>query len=221
MEKDTKTEKETSKKETENKETYDDEYENEVLMDEAIHGNMKNDPASKRSRPKDKYYNNRQKNQKPYFKSIWDLTLEDEEKIPKMPEKILKEPESEKNLNTKLEAIQNEIENKKKTIKELYDKITAEKTGMKKDDKNNIYEQKKNLFQEKKNLEEEIKKDEESIKDVVEERNKLKDEMKRYEKFHYPNKIYLVQNQIKTIQEELSFGSLTPNEEKKKKPRKR
>ena len=58
MEKDTKTE---SKNEKETKEFYDDEYENEVLMEEAIHGNMKNDPASKRSRPKDKFYNREKK----------------------------------------------------------------------------------------------------------------------------------------------------------------
>jgi len=212
MEKDTKTE---SKNEPETKEFYDDEYENEVLMDEAIHGNMKNDPASKRSRPKDKNYN-REKNQKPYFKSIWELTLDDEEKIPKMPEKILKEPESEKNLNTKIEAIQSEIDKKKQTLNELYNKIDAERTGIKKEDKNNIFEMKKNLQQEKKNLLNEINKDEESIKNLVEERTKLKDEMKKYEKFHYPNKIYQVQNLIKNIQEELSFGSLTPNEEKKK-----
>ena len=212
MEKDTKTE---SKNEPETKEFYDDEYENEVLMDEAIHGNMKNDPASKRSRPKDKNYN-REKNQKPYFKSIWELTLDDEEKIPKMPEKILKEPESEKNLNTEIEAIQSEIDKKKQTLNELYNKIDAERTGIKKEDKNNIFEMRKNLQQEKKNLLSEINKEEESIKNLVEERTKLKDEMKKYEKFHYPNKIYQVQNQIKNIQEELSFGSLTPNEEKKK-----
>jgi len=134
MEKDTKKE-ETTTTQTNNNNN-DDYYENEedeYLLDEAIHGSIKNDPASKRSRPGNKYNNYNKKNEnRPYFKSIWQLTLEDEDKIPKLPENILKEPDNEKTFNLKIADIDTEIEKKKKTLEELYNKITAEKTGIKK-----------------------------------------------------------------------------------------
>ena len=75
------TEKDT-KEETNEYENYDDYYnENDnYYIDKAL-GNIKDDPGSKRSRPR----------RIPVYK----IQLTDEEKIPPMPEKLLKEPKDE------------------------------------------------------------------------------------------------------------------------------
>ena len=77
MSKDTETKIETTSYEEEEDEIIDDYNNDNNIMDKAL-GNIKNDPASARSRPRRKPINQ--------------LTIEDEKTIPKMPDKIIKKP---------------------------------------------------------------------------------------------------------------------------------
>ena len=118
-----------TKQTTKEEDFYDDYNENDdYLMDKAL-GNIKNDPGSRRSRPR----------RIPIYK----LTVDDSEKISKMPEKILKEP-NDAEYKKRIDALLAESNKKKESIKELFEKKKQESFGVKSDDKNNIFQKKKN-----------------------------------------------------------------------------
>ena len=114
------TEKDT-KEETNEYENYDDYYnENDnYYIDKAL-GNIKDDPGSKRSRPR----------RIPVYK----IQLTDEEKIPPMPEKLLKEPKDEE-FKKKIDELKEQNQKKQNSIKEYLEKIKQERMGVKSDDK--------------------------------------------------------------------------------------
>ena len=106
MEKDTK--QETEVKETtpeENEEEYYDDNDN-YIIGKVLKGNIKDDPASVRSRPRNT--------------PVSRLTLSDEDKIPKMPEKILPMPLSQEEYDKKRKEFIDRMNKKKESIKKCF-----------------------------------------------------------------------------------------------------
>ena len=201
MSKDTETKTETQLPyEEENDDDFYDNYNNDNnIIDKAL-GNIKDDPASARSRPRRKPINQ--------------LTLEDEVSIPKMPDKIIKKP-NEEEFNKKIEDLIQQKKKKGANISEYYAKINEERTGVKKDDKSNIFKEKKELLVKRNELAKFIQNED---KDVVPLRNTLReltDEVRKYERYHFSNKPEVILAQIRDIKEKLSFSELTSTEEKK------
>ena len=124
------TEKDTKEepKEVENDDDYYNENDN-YYIDKAL-GNIKDDPGSARSRPR----------RIPIYK----IQLTDEEQIPPMPEKILKEPKDEE-FQKKIDELREQNQKKKNSIKEYLEKIKQERMGENSDDKENILEKKKKI----------------------------------------------------------------------------
>ena len=106
------TEKDT-KEEIKEEENYDDYYnENDnYYIDKAL-GNIKDDPGTARSRPR----------RIPVYK----IQLTDEDKIPKMPEKLVKEPKDEE-FQKKIDELKKQNQSKQNSIKEYLEKIKQEK----------------------------------------------------------------------------------------------
>jgi hypothetical protein len=98
------TEKDTKEepKEYENDDDYYNEYDN-YYIDKAL-GNIKADPGTARSRPR----------RIPIYK----IQLTDEEKIPPMPEKILKEPKDDE-FQKKIDELLEQNEKKKKALNNI------------------------------------------------------------------------------------------------------
>ena len=122
------TEKDT-KEEIKEEENYDDYYnENDnYYIDKAL-GNIKDDPGSARNRPR--------------RIPLYLIRLEDEDKIPKMPENILPKPNDEE-FQKKIDALKQKSDEKKKSIDEQLEKRRQETAGAKSDDKDNPFEKKK------------------------------------------------------------------------------
>ena len=115
MEKDTK--QETEVKETtpeENEEEYYDDNDN-YIIGKVLKGNIKDDPASVRSRPRNT--------------PVSRLTLSDEDKIPKMPEKILPMPLSQEEYDKKRKEFIERMNKKRESIKKCYDDMKKENLG--------------------------------------------------------------------------------------------
>ena len=190
---------ETKFEKTENLEDDYYDYNNDNnIMDVAL-GNIKDDPASIRSRPRRLKY--------------WQLTLEDEDKIPKMPEKILKQP-NEENFNKEIEKLKSEKNQKGKNISDLYNKITEEKTGIKQEDKVKLNERKKELKKRKDELKSILENEDKGSEEIREELRNLTDEVRKYERYHFSKNPNVILNQIRDIKEKLSFSELSSTEEK-------
>ena len=200
MSKDTETKTETQLlHEEENDDDFFDYNNNDNnIIDKAL-GNIKNDPASARSRPRRKPINQ--------------LTLEDEVSIPKMPDKIIKKPNKEE-FNKKIEELREQSKKKGASIKEYYAKINEERTGVKKDDKNNIYKERKELLEKKDELLKFIQNEDKDVGPLRNTLRELTDEVRKYERYHFSNKPEVILAQIRDIKEKLSFSELTSTEEK-------
>ena len=192
------TEKDT-KEESNEYENYDDYYnENDnYYIDKAL-GNIKDDPGSKRSRPR----------RIPVYK----IQLTDEEKIPPMPEKLLKEPKDEE-FQKKINELKEQNKKKKNSINEYLEKIKQERMGVKSDEKGNLFDKKKELNDKINELNDTISKDEEEIAPIRTKFNTLSDKVKSYEKYHLPTHLNKLNLEIKKIKEKLSFAPVSVNQE--------
>ena len=192
------TEKDTKEepKEVENDDDYYNENDN-YYIDKAL-GNIKDDPGSARSRPR----------RIPLYK----IQLTDEEKIPPMPDKILKEPKDEE-FQKRIDELKEQNKKKKKSIEEYLEKIRQEKMGVNSDDKGNLFEQKKQINQKIKDLNDEINNLEQSIIPIKNKFNALNDKVKSYEKYHLPNHLNKLNQEIKKNKEKISFAPVSVNEE--------
>ena len=192
------TEKDTKEepKEVENDDDYYNENDN-YYIDKAL-GNIKDDPGSARSRPR----------RIPLYK----IQLTDEEKIPPMPDKILKEPKDEE-FQKRIDELKEQNQKKKKSIEEYLEKIRQERMGVNSDDKGNLFERKKKINEKIKELNDEINNLEQSIIPIKNKFNALNDKVKSYEKYHLPNHLNKLNAEIKKIKEKISFAPVSVNEE--------
>ena len=168
------TEKDT-KEEIKEEENYDDYYnENDnYYIDKAL-GNIKDDPGTARSRPR----------RIPVYK----IQLTDEDKIPKMPEKLVKEPKDEE-FQKKIDELKKQNQSKQNSIKEYLEKIKQERMGVNSDDKQNLFERKKALTKQINDLSNEIKTIEETLGPIRTKFNSLSDKVKTFDKYHLQRKI--------------------------------
>ena len=192
------TEKDTKEdpKEVENEDDYYNENDN-YYIDKAL-GNIKDDPGTARSRPR----------RIPVYK----IQLTDEEKIPPMPDKILREPKDDE-FQKKIDELKEQNRKKKESINEYFEKIKQERMGVKSDDKGNLFERRKKINEEIKTLNEEINKIEEDIIPIRNKFNLLSDKVKTYEKYHLPNHLNKLNQEIRKIKEKISFAPVSVNEE--------
>ncbi len=197
---------ETKFEKTENLEDDYYDYNNDNnIMDVAL-GNIKDDPASIRSRPRRLKY--------------WQLTLEDEDKIPKMPEKIIEEPNKEL-FNKLIESLRE----KKKEKNELIEKKLALIKEKRNEDKskkyydnnisNLIYQQKNELMKKKGELREKINTQNEINEPIRNTIKEYSENLKKFDRYHFSKKTREIRNQITQIKQQLSFSALTTQEEKK------
>ena len=162
----------------------------------------------------DKVLNTRESNLYDENVPVEEITLEDENRIPKMPEKILSKPDKE--------SFDKLINSFKKEIKEKSDLIELNilKLQEKKNDYNeNIYDQ---IFTEKKKLQERkgeliniLKEKNETNIPIKNKIRELQEPLKKYDRYHLSNKPKVIINEIENIKEQLSFSKLTSQEEKK------
>ena len=203
MEKDTKEEipSDLAQELEENYEDYD--YADEYVFGTAL-GNFKDDPASKRSRPRNT--------------PVSKLTISDEETIPKMPTTLLIKP-NEKEYQAKMKDFEIKIQAKVKSIEDLKKerrRIRETKKGNPDKtftDKNKVDEKVKNLFSQ-------VKAKEEATKIVREKLNDVNSELKLYEKLGVGQSEKRIMGEINSIQEQLSFGEINVTEEKRLNDRK-
>ena len=192
------TEKDT-KEEIKEEENYDDYYnENDnYYIDKAL-GNIKDDPGTARSRPR----------RIPVYK----IQLTDEDKIPKMPEKLVKEPKDEE-FQKKIDELKKQNQSKQNSIKEYLEKIKQERMGVNSDDKQNLFERKKALTKQINNLSNEIKTIEETVGPIRTKFNNLSDKVKTFDKYHLPFHLNKISTEIRKIKEKISFSPLSVNQE--------
>lgn len=184
---------------------YQDDYDDndEYIIGYAL-GNIKDDPASKRSRPR----------RTPLGK----LQITDEDTIPKMPSKLLPKP-NENQYNSKIKDLEFKINSKKKSI----DALKKEKqkiidnlkgiSGQSQKEKNEVKDKVKELRDKLKKKEEETKEIRQKLKDAT-------DELKNYEKLGCGTSEKKISQEIKSIQESLSYGDLSVVEERRLNDRK-
>ena len=187
-------EKET--KEFENDDDYYNENDN-YYIDKAL-GNIKDDPGSKRSRPR----------RIPVYK----IQLTDEEKIPPMPDKLIKEPKDEE-FQKKIDELKQQNQKKQNSIKEYLEKIKQERMGVKTDEKGNLFDKRKEINDKIKKLNEEINKAEQTIMPLRTKFSELSEKVKSYEKYHLPNHLNKLNSEIRKIKEKISFAPVSVNEE--------
>ena len=177
---------------------YDDYNESDnYLIDKAL-GNIKDDPGSARNRPR--------------RIPLYLIRLEDEDKIPKMPENILPKPNDEE-FQKRIDALKQKSDEKKKSIDEQLEKRRQETAGAKSDDKDNPFEKKKTLSTTIKNLNKQINDDEESIAPIKNKFNALNDKVKSYERYHFGTNLKKLAQELRKIKEKISFGAISINEE--------
>ena len=192
------TEKTTKEVEVSNEEFYDDDVASDNYYIEKALGNIKDDPGSRRSRPK--------------RIPIYMIQLEDKDKIPKMPEKIFPKPDDEK-YQKKIDELKEKSNAKKKSIQELFEKLKQEKMGIKSDDKNNVFNRKKEILTQIEELNNQIKAEENDILPIRKKFNDLSDKVKSYEKYYFGTNLQKLGQEFKKIQEKLSFGEISVSEE--------
>ena len=192
------TEKDTKAEEAHDEEFYDDYNENDDYLISKALGNIKSDEGTARSRPRriPLYY----------------IQLDDEDKIPKMPEKILKEPNDDE-FKKKIDALKEKNNEKSKSIQENIEKIKQEKMGVRSDDKDNPYEKKKVVNKKIKDLNIEINKLEQDIAPIRNKFTALSNKVKSYERYHFPNNPKRVAQDLKKIKEKISFAAINVTEE--------
>ena len=187
------------KEETGEVENYDNYYNesDNYYIDKAL-GNIKDDPGTARSRPR----------RIPLYK----IQLTDEEKIPPMPEKLLKEPKDEE-FQKRIDDLKQQNQKKQESIKEYLEKIKQEKMGVKSDEKGNLFDRKKELNEQIKKINDEINAHEQSIIPIKTKFGTLSDKVKSFEKYHLPNHLNKLNAEIKKIKEKISFAPVSVNEE--------
>ena len=192
------TEKDTKVEEVHDEEFYDDYNENDnYYIDKAL-GNIKDDPGSVRSRPR----------RIPVYK----IQLEDKDKIPKMPEKILREP-NDKEFQKRIDDLKADNEKKKKSIDEQIEKRRQERMGVKSDDKKNVFNQMKEINAQIKKLTDEINAQESVIQPIRNKLNDLKNKLKEFERYKFPMNEKKVATEIRKIQEKISFSAINVTQE--------
>ena len=192
------TEKDTTEEQVADEEFYDDYNDNDnYYIDKAL-GNIKDDPGSVRSRPR----------RIPVSK----IQLSDEDKIPKMPDRILPEPKDE-DFQKRIDELKQKSDDKKKSIEEYIEKRRQERMGVKSDDKSNVFQQKKDVNAKIKELTEEINKHEQSIAPIRNKFSMLSDKVKSYGKYGLPQNLKKIASEIKKIKEKISFSAININEE--------
>lgn len=208
MEKDTKKEvevKDTKKEEEEVNEDDNGDYYDDTdnyYIEKTLNKNIKDDPASVRSRPNP---------------SVSKLQITDEDKIPKMPEKILPMPLTQEEYDKKKDEYFERIAKKKESIEKLFEQLREEITGIKntKDSKNSENKKFNDLIEKRKKIREELKNEENKHAEIKKKYDELNAEVKKYEKMKFPTNLEAIQREIRQIQETLSYGTLTIGEEKK------
>ena len=111
------TEKDTNYDETQDEEFYDNYNETDDYYINKALGNIKNDEGTARSRPA--------------RKPLYQLTLKDEDQIPKKPDKILREPRDE-DFKKRINDLKAKNKQKSDNIKENIEKKKTRKIGYKK-----------------------------------------------------------------------------------------
>ena len=192
------TEKDTKVEEVHDEEFYDDYNENDnYYIDKAL-GNIKDDPGSVRSRPR----------RIPVYK----IQLSDEDKIPKMPENILREP-NDAEYQKKIDDLKAENKKKKKSIEELIEKRKQERMGVKSDDKQNVFQKMKDVNAQIKDLSNQIKTQEDQIAPIRNKFNALKDKLKNFERYKLTMNPEKLAKEIKKIKEKISFSAINVTQE--------
>lgn len=192
------TEKDTKVEEVHDEEFYDDYNENDnYYIDKAL-GNIKDDPGSVRSRPR-------------RIPVYW-IQLDDKDKIPKMPEKILREP-NDKEFQKRIDDLKADNEKKKKSIDEQIEKRRQERMGVKSDDKKNVFNQMKEINAQIKKLTDEINAKESVIQPIRNKLNDLNNKLKEFERYKFPMNEKKVATEIRKIQEKISFSAINVTQE--------
>ena len=192
------TEKDTKVEEVHDEEFYDDYNENDnYYIDKAL-GNIKDDPGSVRSRPR-------------RIPVYW-IQLEDKDTIPKMPEKILREP-NDKEFQKRIDDLKADNEKKKKSIDEQIEKRRQERMGVKSDDKKNVFNQMKEINAQIKKLTDEINAKESVIQPIRNKLNDLNNKLKEFERYKFPMNEKKVATEIRKIQEKISFSAINVTQE--------
>ena len=124
------TEKDTNYEETQDEEFYDNYNETDDYYINKALGNIKNDEGTARSRPA--------------RKPLYQIRIEDEEQIPKMPDKIIREPKDE-DFKKRIKDLKAKNKQKSDNIKENIEKIKQEKLGIRSDDKMKIIKELKEV----------------------------------------------------------------------------
>lgn len=176
----------------------DDDYNDEYIIERSL-GNMKDDPASKRSRPRNT--------------PISKLQISDEDSIPKMPTKLLPKP-NENQFNTKIKEIDAKIESKKKSIDQIREQKKKEIENLK-GASDAGYQERFQANEMVKTLRAQFGEKEKETEEIRRKSKEATDELKAYERLGCGTNEKKVRDLIKNIQEQLSFGDISVPEEKR------
>lgn len=142
------------------------------------------------------------------------LTLKDEDSIPKMPETILSMPLTQEEFDNKRKEYIEKMNKKKEDIKKLFEEIKRVYAGLKGDKKNKINDEYAQLKKRREEIEKEIKIEEEKNSEIKNKMEQLTEEVKQFDKLKLIPNIRIIEEEIKYIQESLSFDDLSVTEEK-------
>ena len=145
---------------------------------------------------------------------IEEITLEDEKKIPKMPENILSKPDKD-SFNKLIDSYKKQIKEKRDLIEINILKIHEKKNDYDENIDDPIFNEKKKLKERKGELINILKEKKETNLPIRNKIRELKDDLKQYERYHLSTKIKVILNEIENIKEQLCFSKLTSQEEKK------
>ena len=193
------------KSETETQEQTEEEYSNDFYDDtdnyiigKALMQSLKKDPESTR----------------PRNTPVSKLTINDEDSIPKMPDKILPMPLTQEEFDNKRMEYIEQMNNKKENIKKLFEEIKRVYAGLKGDKKNKINDEYAQLKKRREDIEKALKIEDDKNSEIKSTIDKLNEEVKQFDKLKLIPNIRIIEEEIKSIQESLSFGDLSAAEEK-------
>ena len=192
------TEKDTNYEETQDEEFYDNYNETDDYYINKALGNIKNDEGTARSRPA--------------RKPLYQIRIEDEEQIPKMPDKIIRDPKDE-DFKKRINDLKAKNKQKSDNIKENIEKIKQEKLGIRSDDKMKIIKELKEVKTKIKDLNKEINDHEQSIAPIKNKFNLLNNKVKSYERYRFPHNPKRVAQELKKLREKISFAAINVTEE--------
>lgn len=198
MEKDTQKEPQEVSSEQYVEDYYEDD--DSYYFEKAFKSNIKDDPASIRSRPRNI--------------PVGKLQITDEDNIPKMPEKILPMPDT-KAIDNKIKAIEEAIKKKGESLNEVRKKKSDAIYGARNDEMDKVYEEHKKLKAELDIIKAKYDKEDEPIKNIRNTIDSMTGDLKKFEKYHFGTNPDSVAAEIKQIQESLSFSQLSITKEKK------